>query len=182
MSPDGERLLDIFIDNSNSNLFLIPVHPFIDATVVDDGSIFVTEETSHDLVHFDLNLKQLKRLQGTAAAGPQLEIISKIANDRKVVQPTTSGKLLWINGVSSLCVIELDSYKTTPINNFWTYNSQKCISIFVTSTPDFKRFAGIGLSPDNVQTLHVYDLAGGTGFSSASIKQLFKSRHWSLTQ
>lgn len=136
-----------------------------------------TEEFTHDLIHYDMNLKELKRLNGTPAEGVQLEAIKSCLPYRRVVQPSIGNwKLLWLNSASSLCEVDLKTFKTSEIVNFWTYKGKKSTAVFVTATSDFKRFTGIGLSPDGVQTLHVNDIAGGSGFSSASIDKLFKSR------
>lgn len=133
-------------------------------------------EYSHDLIHFDMKASEIKRLEGAVVPENMILTVKKLLGDRKVVQPTNQGKMLWMKSLSNLSIVDIHSFKATEVNNFWTYCGQKCTSIFVTASSDFKRFAGIGLSPEGVETLHVYDVAGGTGFASASINKMFKSR------
>lgn len=154
---------------------LLLEHPFIDSIVLEDGTMLSTEEYTHSLIHYDMSAKEIKRLQGIQTPENLLPMLKKVVRDRKIVQPSNQGKILWMNSTSNLSIVDIQSFKATEVNNFWTYCGQKCISIFVTASIDFKRFAGIGLSPDGIETLHVYDLAGGTGFASASINKLFKS-------
>lgn len=133
------------------------------------------EEFSHDFIHYDLSMKEIKRLTGIPVSGQDLAVVTRLAADRRIVQPSTPGKLLWFKSVNSLAIVDTHTFKDTEVNNFWTYSGSKCVSIFVTATNDLKRYAGIGMSPEGVETLHVYDIAGGTGFASASISKLFKS-------
>lgn len=136
--------------------------------------MIATEEFTHNLIHYDMSAKEIKRLPGLPVPDNTLPTLKKILSDRKVVQPSVQNKILWMNSISNLSIVDVQTFKASEVNNFWTYCGQKCISIFVTASIDFKRFAGIGLSPEGVETLHVYDLAGGTGFASASINKLFK--------
>lgn len=151
-------------------------HAFIDAVVLDDGTMICTEEYSHDLIHYDLSMKEIKRLPGTPVPNQFMAIVKNLLHDRRIIQPSIQGKILWPKSLHSLSVVDTHSFKDTEVNNFWTYSGKKCLSVFVTATNDLKRFAGIGMSPEEVETLHVYDIAGGTGFASASISKLFKSK------
>jgi hypothetical protein len=137
--------------------------------------MIVTEELSHDMIHYDMSMHEIKRIPGVEISESLLPSLKKIISDRRIVQPAANNKLLWLSSVHTLSIVDTHTFKPTEIKNFWTYSGQKCIGIFATATSDLKRFAGIGLSPEGVETLHVYDMAGGTGFASASISKLFKS-------
>lgn len=135
----------------------------------------VTEEFTHDLVHFDMSMKQIKRLPGVEITDALMPHLKKLLTDRRMVQPASKTQILWLSSVHTLSIVDTHTFKPSEVKNFWTYSGQKCLAIFATATPDLKRFTGIGLSPEGVETLHVYDIAGGTGFASASISKLFKS-------
>lgn len=137
--------------------------------------MFYNEESTHDLVHLDASRTEVKRLKGERPSPVMKSLIDSVVDSRRIVQ--VSGKtLLWLSGVSTLKTVDTLTYAVKEIPNFWNYVNQKVVSLFVTATPDFKRFAGIGLTNDRVQTLHVNDLGGGTGFSSTSISKVFKSK------
>lgn len=135
-----------------------------------------------DLSFSDVYLKEHNKIsgKGTSQSFRSLLTNSTGLHRRCVSQPYfasgTASKILWLDSGSTLQTVDLATMKPTEIANFWNYIETKCLGLFVTCTSDFKRFAGIGLPPNGQQTLHVYDIAGGTGFSSASIGQLFQSK------
>lgn len=137
------------------------------------------DSKTHTLSINDIYLKEVKQIAGKPISESLRGLLPKMKR-RVISQPTTDtggvSKILWLDSGSSLQVVDMVSFKQSEIPSFWNYIETKCLGVFVTSTPDFKRFAGIGLSPNLLETLHVYDVAGGTGFASASISQLFKSR------
>jgi hypothetical protein len=133
------------------------------------------EYNTHDLVQFDMKMKELKRIKGTPYTEGDTEATKNMFTNKRVIQPINSSKLLWLKGMSSLAIVELPQFEAKEIPNFWTYSGAKCSSLFVLANADFKRIAGVGITSDQQQTIHVYDIAGGTGFSSASTKKLFAS-------
>lgn len=163
-------LINSLVNESDQEL------PFVDSMILEDGTVIACEEFTHNLIHYDISGREIKRLNGIPVPENMKPTLKKVIKDRRIVQPLAQGKLLWMNALSNLSVVDTKTFKATEVNNFWTYCGQKCASIFATATTDFKRFAGIGLSPEGTETLHVYDIAGGTGFASASINKLFKGK------
>lgn len=134
-------------------------------------------EGSHSLVLFDKQLKELNKINGKVSSDLSLQVSSTGNRPPKVFQPQSQNtKFLWVSSQTSLSVVELPKFEAKEVPNFWTYNGVKCAAEMVTATSDFKRFAGIGMTAEKIQTLHIYDAAGGTGFSSTNTTKLFKSK------
>lgn len=145
--------------------------------VVNDGTFYCTVESTFDLTHFDMNLEEIKSIKGNPTTTPEFEDkLKSVRSQRRVVQPTgIDKKILWLSSPSVLSVVEIATMKYTDVPNFWMFSGLPCLGLSVTCTPDFKRFAGLGMTAESLQTLHLYDIAGETGFSSASVKSLFQS-------
>jgi hypothetical protein len=147
----------------------------MDVVVMNDGTFFCALD-NFDMVHYDMNMEEVKRVKGNPDHNISAffsDIIKNRKVERRVTQPTgISKKMLWMNTPTTLSILDLESMKPSEVMKFWTFNSQHCLGMSVTCTPDFKRFAGLGLTSDGMQTLHLYDIAGQTGFSSASVKSL----------
>lgn len=142
---------------------------------MEDETFLMCEYGTHDLVQFDMKMKELKRVKGLPYSEGHSEATRDMFANKRVIQPINGSKLLWLKGMSSLAIVELPKFEAKEIPNFWTYSGSKCLSLFVLANADFKRIAGVGITSDQQQTIHVYDIAGGTGFSSASTKKLFSS-------
>ena len=149
----------------------------IDGQVFEDRKVIGCIGGSFDLVLLDQNLKEINKLSGKAGKDFSLQTSGSRSTVPKVFQPQgQTSKYLWLNSPNNLSVVELPKFESKEIPNFWTYNGLKCTAEMVTATSDFKRFAGVGITAENTQTLHIYDAAGGTGFSSTNMTKLFKSR------
>ncbi len=143
----------------------------------EDRKIIGCIEGSFNLVLFDQKLTEINKISGKTANDLSLQTSSTSNRNPKVFQPQgQNSKFLWLNSLTSLSVVELPKFEAKEIPNFWTYNGVKCAAEMVTATSDFKRFAGVGMTAEKIQTLHIYDAAGGTGFSSTNMTKLFKSR------
>ena len=177
LSSCGEELKEVHTDTGEGILELMLGPAWLDVVVVNDGTFYCTLESSFDLKHFDMNLEEIKSIKGNPNTSPEfVEMLKSVRSQRRVVQPTgIDKKILWLSSPSILSVVEINTMKSTEIQNFWMFNGQPCLGLSVTCTPDFKRFAGLGITTDSLQTLHLYDIAGETGFSSASVKSLFQS-------
>lgn len=141
----------------------------MDCLAMEDGRTVVCEAGSHNLLLLGADMKEQRRLEGKGEHNQGRKRSPRLG------QPG-GGKLLWLNSWSDLSIVDLGKFEAKEVPNFWTYNDKKCEGVYVTGTGDFKRFAGIGLSSDGSETLHVHDAAGGTGFSSTSVEKLLKGR------
>lgn len=150
--------------------------------MLDEGKVIKTDPLTQDIMVADLYLKEISKISGKGISQSFRTLLSTPAGlyRRSISQPSSATgsltKMLWLDSGSTLQTVDLATMKSSEIANFWNYIETKCLALFATCSSDFKRFAGIGLTPTGQQTLHVYDIAGGTGFSSASIGQLFQSK------
>lgn len=149
----------------------------IDGQVFEDRRIIGCVEGCLDLVLLDQNLSEINKLSGKSGKDFSFQSTGARGRYPKIFQPQGQcSKYLWLSSPNSLSVVDLPKFEAKEIPNFWTYNGMKCAAEMVTATIDFKRFAGVGMTTENIQTIHIYDAAGGTGFSSINSTKLFKSR------
>ncbi len=104
--------------------------------ILHDGSIFVNDGMTHDLITFDHHFNEKGRIKGIKSNQMDLSIFRHTST-------TNEECILFFKGDATLIKLNLKSMAVEEINNFFAGNDQDCAPMMVAASNEGANIAGI---------------------------------------
>lgn len=116
--------------------------------VLPNGDIFYVDSLTHNAVLLspNQNMKELKKIPGKPIPESVRESAPSFNKTRRTCfsDAKNSDYQIYFNGLNNLSLINLQTFETNEIENFFTWNGQWCFAMMAVAEKSFSKFFGIG--------------------------------------
>lgn len=120
----------------------------IKTKVLDNGDIFYVDSMSHDAIKISpcQNMKILAKIPGKPIPESVRESAPSFNKTRRTCfsDDKNSDYQLYFNGLNNLSLINVQTFETNEIPNFFTWNSQWCFAMMAVANKSLNKYFGIG--------------------------------------
>jgi len=146
----------------------------IKAKILDDGNFLYVDPITHDAVKINAKMVELKRVKGNPLPESYTASAPNFNKNRRSCFSDDGRKVLWINGMNHIAVLDTETMAASDVPNFWVCDSSWCFSMLAVADKNFSKFGGIGFNAQQALTLHIYDTQ--VGFKSQLAHNIVKSK------
>ena len=158
-SGESDVIRMIYCDKKKGNLFGKQALGNIMVRILENGTVIRVDSTTRNAVKTTLGGKVLKIVQGTPIPQESRIWVDAISKDISCNFTDESNKILWLNRIDKLSVLDCETMEHFEVEDFWQLKDRRYFGKLVIADKTYSKFAGIAEGEDGSKFLVCKELA-----------------------